>query len=87
MLHVNFTIYVLAPPTGGFPKAKEAAQKALELDDTLGEGHASLAWVKAIYDWDWSAAEKEFQRAIELNPNYAIAHFWHSLALVGHGAF
>ena len=63
-----------APPKENFPKAKEAALKALEIDDTLGEAHSSLAFIKATYDWDWSGAEKEFQRAIQLNPGYAIAH-------------
>ena len=63
-----------APPKDNFPKAKDAALKALEIDDTLGEAHSSLAMIKATYDWDWAGAEKEFQRAIQLNPGYAIAH-------------
>ena len=63
-----------APPKESFPKAKEAALKALEIDDTLGQAHSSLAFIKATYDWDWAGAEKEFQRAIQLNPGYAIAH-------------
>jgi tetratricopeptide (TPR) repeat protein len=63
-----------APPKEKFPKAKEAALKALEIDDTLGEAHSSLAIIKATYDWDWAGAEKEFQRAIQLNPGFAIAH-------------
>ena len=61
-------------PEGGFPRAKEAALKALEIDDTLAEAHTSLAYIKINYDWDWSGGEKEFQRAIELNPNYCDAH-------------
>jgi len=73
--------YGYVSPKESYPRAKEAAQKALEVDDTLAEGHASLAWVKTFYDWDRSGGEKEFQRAIELNPGYATAHFWHSLAL------
>jgi tetratricopeptide (TPR) repeat protein len=68
-------------PKEAIPRAKEAAQKALEIDDTLAEAHASLGFIRTIYDWDWPGAEKEFQRAIELNPNYAIAHRWYSLAL------
>jgi adenylate cyclase len=62
------------PPKETFPKAKEAALKALAIDDTLGEAHTSLGFIKATYDWDWAGAEKEFQRAIQLNPGYAIAH-------------
>jgi TolB-like protein/Tfp pilus assembly protein PilF len=60
-----------------FPKARTAAEKALALDDSLAEAHTSLAYVKFSHDWDWSAAEKEFQRSIALNPNYAIAHHWY----------
>ncbi|MFQ5818329.1 MAG: tetratricopeptide repeat protein, partial [Terriglobia bacterium] len=63
------------------PKAKAAARKALEIDDTLAEAHTSLAYVKHRFDWDWSGAEREFQRAIEVNPNYATAHQWYALYL------
>ncbi len=77
--------YGFVAPKESYPRAKEAALKALEIDDTLAEGHTSLAWVKTIYDWDRSGGEKEFQRAIELNPAYAIAHFWHALALMSLG--
>jgi tetratricopeptide (TPR) repeat protein len=59
------------------PKAKVAAMRALELDETLAEAHTSLARVLAAYDWDWTSAEKEYKRAIELNPRYAIAHQWY----------
>ncbi len=59
------------------PKAKAAAMRALELDDTLAEAHASLGRVFAVYDWDWPNAEKEYKRAIELNPRYATAHQWY----------
>jgi eukaryotic-like serine/threonine-protein kinase len=61
-------------PKEAYPRAKEAALKALEIDDTLAEAHTSLALIKAQYDWDWSGGEKEFQRAIALNPSYASAH-------------
>ena len=63
-----------SPPRGVMPKAKETALKALDLDEALAEAHASLAGVRKSYDWDWIAAEKEFRRALELNPNYATAH-------------
>lgn len=64
-------------------KARAAAQRALELDDTLAEPHASLAGVlQSSNNWDFRAAEVEFRRAIELNPNYATAHFWYGLNLL-----
>jgi eukaryotic-like serine/threonine-protein kinase len=75
----------LAPPKEVYPKAEEAALKALELDDTLAEAHISLAWIKALFEWDWSGAEREFQRAIALNPNYAVAHYRYSDTLVHMG--
>jgi len=65
------------PPGEAFPKAKAAAIKALEIDDSLAEAHASLAICLASYDWDWPAAEKEFKRSIELKPDYATAHHWY----------
>jgi TolB-like protein/Tfp pilus assembly protein PilF len=67
-------LYSLLPPREMMPKAKEAAMNALALDDTLAEAHASLAGILKGYDWDWAAAEKEYRRALELNPNYATAH-------------
>jgi TolB-like protein/Flp pilus assembly protein TadD len=70
--------YSLLPAKEAFSKAREAATKALELDDTLAEAHNALAAVKADYDWDWPGAEREFQRAIELNPGYATAHQWYA---------
>jgi tetratricopeptide (TPR) repeat protein len=66
------------------PKAKAAGRKALELDDTVAEAHTSLAQV-ALYDRDWSYAEKEFRRAIELDPRYANAHHWYSHYLLAIG--
>lgn len=62
------------PPRDAMPKAKAAADHALKLDDKLPEAHIRLAWVSMHYDWDWPAAEKEFKRAIELNPNDAASH-------------
>jgi serine/threonine protein kinase/Tfp pilus assembly protein PilF len=65
------------PPREKMPKARAAAMRALELDETLSEAHTSLARVMAVYDWDWPGAEKEFRRAIELNPRDALAHQWY----------
>ncbi len=72
------SLYGNVPSHETFPKAREAASKAIALDDTLGEAHNSLAYVISRYDWDQAEAEREFQRAIALNPNYATAHFWYS---------
>ncbi len=69
--------FSLLPAKEAYAKAQEAATKALELDDTLAEAHNALATVKADYDWDWPGAEREFRRAIELNPGYATAHQWY----------
>src|SRR5262249_49017741 len=67
------------------PKAKLAALKALELDDTLAEAQTSLATVRFNYDWDWAAAATGFRRAIELNPSYATAYQRYSLYLMAMG--
>jgi TolB-like protein/DNA-binding winged helix-turn-helix (wHTH) protein/tetratricopeptide (TPR) repeat protein len=71
----------LLPAKEAYLKAKDAALKAVELDDTLAEAHGSLALIKASYDWDWSGADKEIRRAIELNPGYADAHRLHAEVL------
>ena len=73
------------PPKEAFPKARDAAESALQIDDNLAEAHASMAHIKFQYDRDWSAAEKEFQRAIVLNSNYANAHQWYALTLMWRG--
>jgi len=72
-------------PTQAFPVAKNHALRAIELDPTLAEPHASLAYDKFYFDWDWAGAESEFRRAIELNPNYATAHQWYSVYLLSVG--
>ena len=69
-------------PEKCYPKAKAAATKALELNETLGEAHTSLAYSLLNYDWDFRGAEKEYKRAIELNPNYATAHQWYAECLM-----
>src|ERR1700730_18078741 len=71
-------LFDFVSPKEAFPKAKEAAQKTLEIDDTLAEAHTSLGMVKTYYEWDWSGAERELQRAIALNPGYADAHNFYS---------
>ena len=79
--------YGFCSPAEGYSSANEAALKALEIDETLSEAHVSLAFVKADYTWDWCGAEKEFQRAIALNPSHAIGHQWHGYALWRTGQF
>ena len=69
------------------PKARTAAVRALELDGSLAEAHASLALIKENYDYDWLGAEKEFRRAIQLNPQYATAHQWYAEFLSWQGRF
>ncbi len=77
--------YSVVPRTETIAQARAAAGKALELDSGLAEPHASLGLIAVSYDYDWSGAEREYQRAIQLNPNYASAHQWYGeyLALVG----
>jgi TolB-like protein/DNA-binding winged helix-turn-helix (wHTH) protein/Flp pilus assembly protein TadD len=72
-------------PLEVMPKAKAAAEKAIELDDSLAEAHASLGYAKLTFDWDWSGAEREFRRALELNPNLASGHagYAHYLLTLG----
>jgi len=79
--------YGAASPADSFPQAKEAAKKALELDETSAEAHTSLAWAFIFYDFDFEQTLKEFERAIQLNPNYATAHHWYGVTLVMTGQF
>src|SRR5207244_11976835 len=72
-------------PTEAFPLAKNAATRAIALDDTLAEGHCSLGYVKLYYDWDWNGAAQEYRRAIELNPNYATPHHGYAYYLISIG--
>jgi TolB-like protein/DNA-binding winged helix-turn-helix (wHTH) protein/Flp pilus assembly protein TadD len=80
--------YGFVPPSEAFPQARAAITKALGLDDSMAETHTSLAFVNMYYDRDWAGAEREFRRAIELNPNYANGHHWYGeyLSLVGRHA-
>jgi len=79
--------YSLSPASKYMPLARAAALRALELNDKLPEAHVSLALVVQNYDLDWQTAEKEFKRAIELNPNYATAHHWYAEHLGFRGRF
>jgi TolB-like protein/DNA-binding winged helix-turn-helix (wHTH) protein len=77
----------MVPQSEFMPKARAAALKALELDETLAEAHASLALIAENYDYDWETAEKEFRRAIQLNPDYPTAHQWYAECLAWQGRF
>ena len=77
--------YRSVPVTEGFAHAKVYARRALELDDTLAEAHASLAWALFVNDWDWDGAAAQFRRAIELDPRYATARQWHAFLLAARG--
>jgi Tfp pilus assembly protein PilF len=71
--------YGIASPREAFPRAKQAAKKALQIDDTVAEAHNALAYAAMYYDWNWSEAEREFKLAITLSPNYALSRQWYGL--------
>ena len=77
--------YAVMAPAEAFPRAKAAAIKALELDDSLGEAHTSLGFCLDGFDWDFESADREFRRGVELSPSYATAHHWYAwhLTLLG----
>ena len=79
--------YNLAPQNESIGQARAAARKALELDEGLAEAHTSLGLIAQIYDWDWRMSEKEYRRAIQLDPNYATAHHWYAELLAYSGRF
>lgn len=84
LLGISFDVGSYSPGQA-IPPAKDAAEKAIQLDDTLAEGHNSLAYAKLLYDWDWTGAEAEFKRALQLNPGYANAHHWYAHLLLASG--
>jgi TolB-like protein/Tfp pilus assembly protein PilF len=80
--YVVITSYSVQSPKDAYPRGRAAAAKALELDDGLGDPHASLGWISTFNDWDWTVAEREFKRALELKPSYpATTHLWYALML------
>lgn len=68
-------------PMEAYRKAKVAVGRALAIDPSLAEAHASLGWIKLWHDWDWEGSEREFREALKLNPNYSMAHEWYALYL------
>jgi tetratricopeptide (TPR) repeat protein len=80
------TYYLLAfwsimPPHDAMPKARQYAEKAIQLQSSQAEAYTALAFISTFYDWNWTEAKKQFQHAFELNPNYAWAHYWYSYYL------
>jgi adenylate cyclase len=80
-------LFLFRVPHKAFPSAMAAAEKALEIDNTLAEAHASLAYAKMIYAWDWLGAEREFNEALRLNPAYAYSHLWYAQYLCAMSRF
>lgn len=79
--------YSTAPATEFIPKARQAALRALEINENIPEAHAALALIVQNYDWNWQESEKQYRRAIELDPNYATAHHWYAEHLAWRGRF
>ncbi len=75
--------YGLVKPADIMPAAESAARKALEIDPTLAEAHASLGLIRSLYAWEWAEAEQHYRRAIDLNPGYATTHFWFAIDYLG----
>lgn len=85
--HALMSSYGFRPPREDIPHARAAALRALALDPELANAYVSLALIREDYDWDWTGAEEDFRRAIELDPNYATAHHWYAEFLAYQGRF
>ncbi|HEY0672823.1 MAG TPA: tetratricopeptide repeat protein [Longimicrobiales bacterium] len=85
--HAVMGFYDYLPPRNAFPQAKMAALRALQLDSSLAEAHATLGYVALYYEWQWPQAERAFKRSIELNPRYSTAHQWYANHLTAMGRF
>jgi DNA-binding winged helix-turn-helix (wHTH) protein/TolB-like protein/Tfp pilus assembly protein PilF len=79
--YATLGLYAVIPPRQAFPAAKEAAKRALEMDDGLAEAHASMGFINFYYDWNGTDAGNEFRRALADNPNYPMAHSWYGESL------
>jgi TolB-like protein/Tfp pilus assembly protein PilF len=80
-------LFQFRAPHKTFPSAMAAAEKALEIDNTLAEAHTSLAYAKMLYAWDWAGAEREFKEALALNPGYGLSHLWYAQYLCAMARF
>jgi len=85
--YLLMSTYNIVPAREFIPKARAAAQRALQLEPQQAEGHTSLGLIAEIYDWDWQTADREFRRAIEIDPNYATAHHWYAELLGFEGRY
>jgi DNA-binding winged helix-turn-helix (wHTH) protein/TolB-like protein/Flp pilus assembly protein TadD len=85
--YISFATIGALSPAVAVPKARAAAQKALAINERSAEAHAALGFIKNSYDWDFQAAEKHFERAAEINPNYSIAYHWHGFCLLARRKF
>jgi DNA-binding winged helix-turn-helix (wHTH) protein/TolB-like protein/Flp pilus assembly protein TadD len=85
--YATLGLYAVLPPKEAFPSAKEAAKRALAMDDGLAEAHATLGFINFYYDWNGVDAGNEFRRALADNPNYAMAHSWYGESLAAMGRF
>ncbi len=72
-------LYSARPPQEVMPRARSAAEQALQLNENLAEAHISLGLIRAVFEWDWDAAEREFRRGVALNPRYALGHHWFAI--------
>src|SRR3989440_3914647 len=79
--------YAVLSPGEAFPKAKQAATRALEIDPSLANAHTALGWAATFYDWDLSRGEQHYLKALELNPGYATTHHWYGMLLAIRGNF
>jgi TolB-like protein len=84
---VSYTPYAVMPPHQGMPRAKAAALRAIEVDPELADAYACLGFVKTCYEWDWAAAEADFQRSLALDPGRAMTHMQYSHLLSTQGRF
>ncbi len=87
MSHAALPVYSPLLSKEAFSKAMEMASRALQIDETIPEGHASLGFIKTWYDWDWAGAEREFELAIEFNPGCAVAHHWYGFTFLFRSQF
>lgn len=85
--YTMLSVYGGLEPGEAYSKAREAAIRALEIDDKLAEAHTSLAGVKEYYEWDFAGAARKYRRAVKLNPSYSVAHHWYSHHLMAMGHF
>src|SRR3984957_5219207 len=85
--YATLGLYAMLPPKEAFPAAKEAAKRALEINDGLAEAHATLGFIHFYYDWNTTEAGTEFRRALADNPNYAMAHSWYGETLAAMGQY